>query len=76
MIFPLWSIAPFLLMLLSIAVVPLLFPRWWDKNINKLIVSMGMSIPVLALALPAGLHLLEESLVDYVSFIILLGPCS
>lgn len=73
MTFPLWSIAPFLLMLASIAVAPLMFPAWWDKNTNKLVVSVGMSIPVLALLLPAGVHLLTESLVDYSSFIILLG---
>jgi hypothetical protein len=26
--FPLWSVGPFILMLLSIAVVPLVFPKW------------------------------------------------
>jgi len=71
--FPLWSIAPFLLMLLSIAVVPLLFPKWWDKNTNKLLLSVVVSIPVLSVLLPSGLHFLEESLVDYFSFIVLLG---
>jgi len=60
-------------MLLSIAVVPLLFPSWWDKNSNKLLLSFGMSIPVLAVLLPVGVHLLLESLVDYFSFIVLLG---
>jgi Na+/H+ antiporter NhaD/arsenite permease-like protein len=72
-IFPLWSIAPFLLMLFGIAMVPLMFPHWWDKNTNKLLLSFGMSLPVLAVMLPAGIHLLFESLVDYFSFIVLLG---
>jgi Na+/H+ antiporter NhaD/arsenite permease-like protein len=71
--FPLWSIAPFLLMLLSIAVVPLVFPKWWDRNTNKLLLSFAMSIPVLAVLLPSGTRLLHESLVDYFSFIVLLG---
>jgi Na+/H+ antiporter NhaD/arsenite permease-like protein len=71
--FPLWSIAPFLFMLLSIAVVPLMFPKWWDRNTNKLLLSFGMSLPIIALMLPAGSHLLFESLVDYFSFIVLLG---
>jgi Na+/H+ antiporter NhaD/arsenite permease-like protein len=71
--FPLWSIAPFLLMLLSIALVPLMFAGWWDKNSNKLLLSAGLSLPVLAVALPAGGHLLVESLVDYFSFMVLLG---
>ena len=32
-----------------------------------------MSTPVLAILLPVGTHLLRESLVDYFSFIVLLG---
>jgi Na+/H+ antiporter NhaD/arsenite permease-like protein len=35
--------------------------------------SAGLSLPVLAVALPAGSHLLVESLVDYFSFLVLLG---
>ena len=73
MVFPLWTLAPFLLMLLSIAVVPLSFPSWWDKNSNKLLLSLALSIPVFAVVVPAASHLLLESLLDYVSFMILLG---
>jgi Na+/H+ antiporter NhaD/arsenite permease-like protein len=72
LLLPLWSMAPFILMLLSIAVVPLAFGSWWDKNANKLLLSIGMSLPVLGVLVPKGLHLLTESLVDYVSFIVLL----
>jgi len=60
-------------MLLSIAIVPLAFANWWEKNSNKLILSLGMSLPVLAILLPSGLHLLTESLLDYGSFIVLIG---
>jgi len=60
-------------MLLSIAVVPLTVPQWWDKNKNKLLLSLGMSLPVLAIVMPNGAHLVAESLVDYFSFIVLLG---
>jgi Na+/H+ antiporter NhaD/arsenite permease-like protein len=70
---PLWSVLPFILTLLSIAIVPLAFANWWEKNSNKLILSFGMSLPVLAVLLPSGLHLLAESLLDYVSFMVLLG---
>jgi len=73
MIFPLWSIAPFLVMLASVAIVPLVFGRWWDKNRNKLLLSIGLSLPVLAVVIPNATHLLIESLVDYFSFIVLLG---
>jgi Na+/H+ antiporter NhaD/arsenite permease-like protein len=71
--FPLWSIAPFVLLLLSIATLPLLFPHWWDKNTNKLLLSLAVSIPVLTLVVPTAPHLLFDSMKDYVSFIVLLG---
>jgi Na+/H+ antiporter NhaD/arsenite permease-like protein len=71
--FPLWSVAPFLMMLLSIAVVPLTLSHWWDKNRNKLLLSLCMSVPVLLIVLPGGADLLLESFIDYISFIVLLG---
>jgi Na+/H+ antiporter NhaD/arsenite permease-like protein len=71
--FPLWSIGPFVLMLLSIAIIPLLIPRWWDKNTNKLLLSIAVSIPVLTVIVPAAPHLLLDSMKDYFSFIVLLG---
>jgi Na+/H+ antiporter NhaD/arsenite permease-like protein len=73
MAFPLWSIAPFILLLASIAIVPLAFGSWWDKNSNKLLLSLGLSLPVLAVVMQRDSHLLVESMVDYVSFIILIG---
>ena len=71
--FPLWSLVPFILMLVSIAVLPMVFPHWWDSNRNKTILSVAMSIPVLAVVLPCKPTLLWQSLLDYVSFLILLG---
>ena len=73
MIIPLWSILPFVLTLLAIAIVPLAFGNWWEKNSNKLLLSLVMSAPVLVVLMPAGLHLIAESLIDYVSFMVLLG---
>ena len=73
MTLPFWSILPFILTLLSIAIIPLVFGNWWEKNSNKLILSMLMSLPVLVVLIPGGLHLLEESLIDYASFMVLLG---
>jgi len=60
-------------MLVSIAVLPMVFPHWWDSNRNKTILSVAMSIPVLAVVLPCKPTLLWQSLLDYVSFLILLG---
>jgi Na+/H+ antiporter NhaD/arsenite permease-like protein len=71
--FPLWSIGPFVLMLLSIAIIPLLVPHLWEKNTNKLLLSLAVSIPVLTVIIPNAPHLLMDSMKDYFSFIVLLG---
>jgi len=60
-------------MLASIAIVPLAFGGWWDKNSNKLLLSLAVSIPTFTVVLPNASHLLVESLTDYFSFIVLLG---
>ena len=71
--FPLWSVFPFVAMLLSIAIVPMAIPHWWDSNRNKFLVSFAASLPVLAIIVPNAPHLLLHSLLDYFSFICLLG---
>src|SRR5256712_5073847 len=71
--FPLWSLFPFILMLVSIAVLPLTVPHWWDSNRNKIILSVALSVPVLGVVLPTNPQLLWHSLLDYVSFLTLLG---
>lgn len=71
--FPLWSIIPFIAMLLSIAVLPIATPKFWESNKNKAILSVIVSIPVLILVSNSQPRLLMHSLQDYVSFIILLG---
>ena len=41
-ILPLWSVAPFALILLAIAVMPLVAPRFWEPNRNKAVVSAAL----------------------------------
>jgi Na+/H+ antiporter NhaD/arsenite permease-like protein len=74
---PLASVVPFVALLLSIAVLPLAAPHWWEHNRNKLIVSAVLGAP-LAIYLVAtygdeGLAPLEHAAVEYLSFIALLG---
>jgi Na+/H+ antiporter NhaD/arsenite permease-like protein len=70
---PLYSVLPFVAMLLAIAVCPLWMPHWWEPNRNKLVVAGALGLPVAGLYLvrepPALLRMGEE----YVSFIILLA---
>ncbi len=76
-ILPNWSVLPFVCMLLSIAIFPLLVPIWWEHNMAE--ISMFWS---LAFIIPFGLifsyqtaiyKLLHIIVLDYVDFIILLG---
>jgi len=72
---PLWSVIPFVLMLLTIAIAPLFLEHWWEKNRNKLIVSLALGIPtaIYLIVLELTPKLTETLLFDYVPFIILLG---
>jgi Na+/H+ antiporter NhaD/arsenite permease-like protein len=71
----LFSLLPFILMLGSIAVFPLFWNHFWEKNNNKLIVAIILSIPVVIYLLSMNLNekLYETMVFDYVPFIILLG---
>jgi Na+/H+ antiporter NhaD/arsenite permease-like protein len=73
--FPNWSVIPFALMLVSMAVLPVAVPAWWSRNRNKALLSVLLSIPVLILVLAFHCRpgLLLHSVVDYLSFIALLG---
>ncbi len=71
----LWSGLPFVLMLGSIAVFPLVAEKFWESNRNKLIVSLILGIPTAIWMLFNGMTgELEHSLIfDYIPFLILLG---
>ncbi len=45
---PVWTVAPFGLTLLSIAVLPVVTEHWWHKNRNKALVALVLSLPVMA----------------------------
>jgi len=72
---PLIALLPFILMLLAIAIFPLLWNHFWEKNKNKLIIAVILSIPVVIYLLSAGLteKLFDTIVFEYVPFIILLG---
>lgn len=72
---PVFSLIPFVIMLLCIAVGPLVAEHWWENNRNKLIVSLVLGVPTAIYLIMNGMgHDLEHQLLfDYVPFIILLG---
>jgi Na+/H+ antiporter NhaD/arsenite permease-like protein len=70
---PLVWIVPFAILLLGIAVFPLLFPHYWESNLNKLIVSAVLGVPVIGFYVLQHPQSLAHAGADYVSFMVLLG---
>ncbi len=73
---PIWSVLPFVGMLLSIAIFPLVKPEWWEHNMMKAVIFWSA-----VFLIPFGIgfggnalvfNLLEIVLLDYLPFIILL----
>ena len=72
-ILPLWSVAPFALVLLAIAVMPLVAPHFWEHNRNKAILSAVLGIPVVAWIATHDHMAVAHALHEYVAFMALLG---
>ena len=74
---PLWTVIPFVALLLCIAILPLAAGHWWEHNQNKAIVSGALAAVMIAYLVGVwgqiGLGALQHVLMEYVSFIILLG---
>ena len=70
-----WSMLPFGLMLLAIAIGPIVAEKWWDSNRNKLFLTLLLSIPTAIMLAIGGMgaELHHQILGDYIPFIILLA---
>ncbi len=66
-------VVPFALLLLSIAVLPLLVPRWWESNLNKGIISAILGLPVSFYIFRLDSSRLIETGIEYAAFIVLLA---
>lgn len=64
---------PFVILLLTIALAPLVRPAWWHKNRNKTLVALAVSIPVAIYLGIAAPHILAEKLREYFGFIVVIG---
>jgi Na+/H+ antiporter NhaD/arsenite permease-like protein len=70
---PLYAAGPFLLLLASIAIIPLVAPHWWERHYPKVAFALALIVVLyylLVLRRPARLFLTAE---EYVSFIVLIG---
>jgi Na+/H+ antiporter NhaD/arsenite permease-like protein len=73
---PLWSVIPFVGMLLSIAIFPLVKPHWWEHNLLYVAFFWALVFLVpFAIGFGPGhalFELLEIVILDYLPFIVLL----
>lgn len=73
---PLFSVIPFAGMLLSIALFPLLAPKFWHHHFDKISAFWALTLAIPLLIFYKGLavyEILHIVLADYVPFLILLG---
>ncbi len=74
---PLWTMLPFGVLLLSIAVLPLAVPHWWESNRSKAVVAFTLGLLSVAYFIAThgalGVEKVEEASLDYLSFIALLA---
>jgi Na+/H+ antiporter NhaD/arsenite permease-like protein len=77
---PVWSVFPFVFLLLCIAILPLVAEHWWHKNSNKAIIAAVVAVPVALYLLivhftteQKALLPLGHELFKYLCFIIMLG---
>jgi Na+/H+ antiporter NhaD/arsenite permease-like protein len=67
-----WSVVPFVGLLLSIAILPLRAPHFWESHKNKGLVAFLWSVPIAVYFLFHMPHELVLSMKDYASFLLLL----
>lgn len=69
-----WSMIPFAIMLLMIAIGPLVAEKFWEKNVNKLLVSLILGVPSAVCLIIGGMtqELEHQLFFDYIPFIVLL----
>ena len=73
--YPLWSLLPFVAMLASIAVLPLIpaTSHWWERNSSQLTVALVLAVPTtLWMFWKAGSAPLIDTGIEYFQFICLL----
>lgn len=70
---PLYAVAPFVLLLACIAVLPLAAPHAWEDNRVKAAVVATLSVPIVVWLLLVDPAALGHTLVEYASFLTLLG---
>ena len=73
----LWTVIPFTAMLLAIAMMPIFAPHWWERNLNKTVLTSLLALPIAAYVIVAwghsGVELIADKVKEYLSFMVLLA---
>ncbi len=72
---PIWSVIPFIGILLSIAFFPLFAPRWWHHHFSKVSAfwAVALAVPLIIVYRSLAVHeILHVYILEYIPFIILL----
>ncbi|MBI2923779.1 MAG: sodium:proton antiporter [Planctomycetes bacterium] len=70
---PPWTVAPFVGLLLAIALLPLVAEHWWHRNRNKALVGALFGIPAAAYVGFVDPVSLGHTALEYLAFVSLLG---
>jgi len=71
---PVWLATPFAVLLLMIATGPLFYPKFWEHHYQKVSIVLGAFVALwYGFAVEGGLHRLEHTFEEYVSFIALIA---
>jgi len=70
---PLWTVGPFIGLLVAVAIMPLLAHDWWHQNRHKALVSLLFGGPIAVYIGFRAPGALAHELVEYLAFISLLG---
>ena len=70
---PYWTVAPFALLLLCIALMPLFAAHFWEHHYPKVAVGLGLITATYYLAVQKDWHPLQHAAHEYVSFMALVG---
>jgi Na+/H+ antiporter NhaD/arsenite permease-like protein len=68
-----WLVIPFALLLIAIALMPLVHRHWWEKNYGKVSLALAAAVALYYALWSHSFGPWAHSMIDYVSFMILLG---
>lgn len=67
-----WSLTPFVLILLGIAILPQAIPHLWEQEWFRVVFSASLGLPVLLWIAFVDMHSLQHTLQEYTTFLLLL----